>query len=115
MCFIRVIKARWQPRGNNFRDFQNQYGRALNWGKITSYLDLTKEPDRKLFHWILRSDKGIDVICFASIIEKQDYSKKVTNKWAKYLKDFWRYGQLHANFSTLKVGLAAILDHMILK
>ena len=40
---------------------------------------------------------------------------EITNKWAKYLKDFWRYGQLYANFGTLKKGLPAILDHMTLK
>ena len=45
---------------------------------------------------------------------EQDSSKKLKNKWAKYVKDFWRYGQLYVNFGTLKMDLAAILDHVTL-
>ena len=34
---------------------------------------------------------------------------------SNYLKDFWRYGQLHVNYGTLKEGLVAKLDQVTLK
>ena len=55
---------------------------APSWPVITSALDLTEETNLKVFHWILKSNKGTDVICLASIIENRtiSYSKKKKKK-----------------------------------
>ena len=80
--------------------------------KLSPISALTEEPIQRLFHWILKSNKDIDVIFWL----EQDSSKKIKkeNKLAKYVKNFWRYGQLYVNFGTLKMDLAATLDHVTL-
>ena len=43
--------------------------------KNGSALDPTEESNRRSFHWILKSNKGIDVIIFGSILENRTIAK----------------------------------------